>query len=230
MPTVVVSGGSGAVGKATISLFRKHENPNVISIGTKINPEANHNILVLADESIESQGEKVIQQAGLLLKEGEKFDAIICVAGGFVGGNAASDGFLASAAFNIKKSLNPALIASHLAAKYLKEGGLLTLTGAANLTSTPGYIGYGVAKAVIHHLVRSLASPGSGLPKDTKVVSLSPAAIDTPANRQFNMPALIPLNAITQRLLDWTTGAIPVPHGKIVEVGVDNNETTWKEL
>jgi len=75
---------------ACVVLFASQQ--NIISIGTKLNPEANHNILVSADDSIESQGEEVIRQAGLLLKEGEKFEAIICVAGGFVGGNAASDG------------------------------------------------------------------------------------------------------------------------------------------
>jgi hypothetical protein len=65
---------------------------NVLSIGTRINTEANHNIVVSADDPIETQGDIIIKQIESLLKEGEKFDAIICVAGGFRGGNAADEG------------------------------------------------------------------------------------------------------------------------------------------
>jgi len=108
----------------------------------------------------------------------------------------------------------------------LKEGGLLILTGLANVTSIFGYIGYGVAKAGVHNLVRSLASTGSGLPKDAKVICLSPTTIDS----ESSAPDLVPLNALTQKLYNWATGANPVAHGKIVEVTTKNGQTTWEEL
>lgn len=47
----------------------------------------------------------------------------------------------------VTQSLWSSTIAAKLAAKYLREGGLLTLTGAqAALEGTPGMAGYGLAK------------------------------------------------------------------------------------
>lgn len=57
----------------------------------------------------------------------------------------------------------------------LSSGGLLTLTGAlAALDATPGMIGYGIAKASVHHLVKDLAASNGGLPEGSKVTALLP--------------------------------------------------------
>ena len=54
---------------------------------------------------------------------------------------------------------------------------------------TPGMIGYGMAKAATHHLVRSLAVDDglcagfSGTLVRCDIAALLPAVIDTPANR-----------------------------------------------
>lgn len=37
-----------------------------------------------------------------------------------------------------------------------------------------GMIGYGIAKAAVHHLVKDLAAKGSGLPDASKVIGLCP--------------------------------------------------------
>ena len=61
---------------------------------------------------------------------------------------------------------------------------MLSLTGAnAALEGTPGMIGYGLAKAAVHQLVKSLASEGSGLPAGSKVNAVLPVTLDTPGNR-----------------------------------------------
>lgn len=53
--------------------------------------------------------------------------------------------------------------------------GLLTMTGAlAALQGTPAMVGYGMTKAAVHHLVKSLSGPGSGLPKEAKVLAVLP--------------------------------------------------------
>ncbi|CAG8439906.1 6329_t:CDS:1, partial [Acaulospora colombiana] len=65
----------------------------VTSVGTRLNSEASHNIIVSIEDSLEVQGEKVLKQANEQLKDGEKYDAILCVAGGFALGNASSEGF-----------------------------------------------------------------------------------------------------------------------------------------
>lgn len=61
-------------------------------MGTRSNVEANHNIIVSVDDSLKVQGEKVLDQAKGQLKNGETYDAILNVSGGFTMGNAASEG------------------------------------------------------------------------------------------------------------------------------------------
>lgn len=53
------------------------------------------------------------------------------------------------------------------------------------VSGTPGMIGYGMAKAAVHHLVSSLSCPDSGLPKDSSVVAILPVTLDTPMNRKW---------------------------------------------
>lgn len=79
-------------------------------------------------------------------------------------------------------------ISSHLATKYLKEGGLLTLAGAkAALDGTPGMIGYGMAKGAVHQLCQSLAGKNSGMPPGPAAILVLPVTLDTPMNRK-SMP------------------------------------------
>lgn len=64
-----------------------------------------------------------------------------------------------------------------MAALHLRPGGLFQLTGAAAAAAaegTPGMLGYGLAKAAVHQLVRSLAADGSGMPADATVVGILP--------------------------------------------------------
>jgi NAD(P)-dependent dehydrogenase (short-subunit alcohol dehydrogenase family) len=49
-----------------------------------------------------------------------------------------------------------------------------------------GMMGYGMAKAAVHQLVKSLASPDkSGLPDKTFTAALLPVTLDTPNNRKW---------------------------------------------
>lgn len=84
------------------------------------------------------------------------------------------------------QSVWSSLISASLASKYLKEGGVLTLTGAkAALEPTPGMIGYGTAKAAVHHLTKSLAAKDGGLPENSLTVAILPVMLDTPMNRKW---------------------------------------------
>ena len=74
-----------------------------------------------------------------------------------------------------KQSVWTSVIAANLAAKHLKEGGLLTLTGAHPAQEgTPGMIGYGMAKGAVHQLVKSLGAEKSGLPDKATVAAILP--------------------------------------------------------
>ena len=75
----------------------------------------------------------------------------------------------------LKQSVWSSVIASRLASLFLRPGGLLTLTGARPaLEGTPSMIGYGMAKAAVHQLVKSLAAPNSGLPDSACAVAILP--------------------------------------------------------
>lgn len=48
-----------------------------------------------------------------------------------------------------------------------------------------GMIGYGMAKAAVHQLTRSLGGENSGLPKESAAVAILPVMLDTPMNRKW---------------------------------------------
>lgn len=86
----------------------------------------------------------------------------------------------------LKQSVWTSVVASSIASKFLKPGGILVLTGAkAALGPTPGMIGYGLAKAAIHHLTKSLAENDGGLPAGAQALSILPVTLDTPMNRKW---------------------------------------------
>ena len=124
------------------------------------------------------------------------------MAGGWAGGNAGDPDWIKNADLMWKQSVWSSAISGSLAARFLKTGGLLVLPGAKPCTAgTPGMVrtllvliinnihynqmGYGMAKAAVHQLVKSLASEGSGLPGESCVLGLLPVTLDTPMNRKF---------------------------------------------
>lgn len=131
----------------------------------------------------------------------QQLDAIICVAGGWTGGNAKKD-LIKASDLMWRQSVGSCLISASLAAQYLKPQGLLVLTGAkAALEATPGMIGYGMAKAAVHHLTKSLAKDG-GLPEEAVAVAILPVTLDTPMNRKWmpnsDFTSWTPLETVAQ--------------------------------
>ncbi|KAJ7398553.1 Dihydropteridine reductase [Pitangus sulphuratus] len=198
---VLVYGGRGALGSQCVRYF-KAKNWWVASIDLAENADASASVVVRATDSFPEQAEQVIDsvfsirffyvlkvtaEIGKLLGE-EKVDAILCVAGGWAGGSAKAKSLYKNCDLMWKQSVWTSTISSHLATKHLKEGGLLTLTGAqAALSGTPGMIAYGMAKGAVHQLCQSLAGASSGLPSGSAAVAILPVTLDTPANRK-SMP------------------------------------------
>ena len=203
---VLVYGGRGALGSTAVSQF-KSSGWWVCSIDLVPNEHADANVVVGASESWTHQADFVEGKVAEVLRN-EKVDAVVCVAGGWAGGNAASKDFVKNTDLMYKQSVWTSVISSQLAAKHMNEGGLLLLTGAkAALSGTPGMIGYGMAKAAVHQLVHSLSQHGSGLPKDTTVVGILPITLDTPANRAAMAGAdfsqWTPLDFVARLIMDW---------------------------
>lgn len=91
-------------------------------------------------------------------------------------------------------------------------------------------IGYGLAKASVHHLTRSLSESGGGLPNASTVLSILPVTLDTEMNRKW-MPKAdhttwTPLPFIADLLMKWTTSKQERPkNGSLVQLVTKDSQT-----
>ncbi|XP_076630082.1 dihydropteridine reductase [Colletes latitarsis] len=225
---VLIYGGKGALGSTCISKF-KSKNWWVGCIDMKPNEQADANVIVKSENNWVEQEANVLQQITNILN-GDKVDAVICVAGGWAGGNAAHKDFIKNSELMWKQSVWSSTIAGSIAAHHLKEGGFLSLTGAkAALVDTPGMIGYGMAKAAVHQLTKSLAVKESGLPKDSLVCAILPVTLDTPMNRKW-MPKAdtstwTPLEFVADLFWKWSQGQDRPVTGSLVQLITKNNKS-----
>ncbi|CAH8527015.1 unnamed protein product [Heterobilharzia americana] len=161
----------------------------------------------------------------------QKLDGIFCVAGGWVGGSLTHPDFLENCDVMWKKCVWSSSIAASLASAYLSTSGLLVLTGAdAALRGTPSMLGYGMAKAAVHQLTRSLTDQKSGLPDNACALAISPVILDTPMNRKW-MPKAdhstwTPIDKVIQLFSDWLEEVDNRPQsGSILQLITKDNET-----
>ncbi|XP_053475212.1 dihydropteridine reductase [Ictalurus furcatus] len=225
---VIIYGGKGALGSKCVEYFRS-KNWWVACIDLNANEEADSNITVQMTDSFNEQANKVTTDIGELLGD-KKVDAILCVAGGWAGGSAKAKTLYKNSDLTWKQSVWTSTISSHLATKHLKEGGLLTLTGAkAALGPTPGMIGYGMAKAAVHQLCQSLGGDKSGLPAGAAAVAILPVTLDTPMNRRFMPDADVttwtPLEYVAELLHKWAVGEGRPTSGTLVQLVTTNGKT-----
>lgn len=224
---VIVYGGRGALGAKCISHF-KANNFWVGSIDLSENTEADLNILVKREESLQQQETSILSLVNSSLN-GAKLDGIFCVAGGWAGGNASKD-LIKNAELMWSQSVCSSLIAASLAAQHLKEGGIIQLTGAkAALEGTSGMIGYGLAKAAVHHLTKSLGQKDSGLPNNAIAVAILPVTLDTPMNRKWmpnaDFSTWTSLEFIADLFVRWTSGKEVPQSGSLLKVETKNHQT-----
>ncbi|XP_025410326.1 dihydropteridine reductase [Sipha flava] len=226
---VLVYGGKGALGSTCIS-FLSAQKYWVGSIDLQQNDNANANVIVKRDASLLEQESDILKELDSVLGS-DKIDAVICVAGGWAGGSSSSEDFVKNTDLMLKQSVWSSVIASSIASKYLKPGGIIVLTGAkAALGPTPGMIGYGLSKAAIHHLTKSLADENGGLPTGAQALSILPVTLDTPMNRKW-MPKAdtttwTPLEFVAELFSKWIKGEERPPNGSLVQLNTKENKTT----
>jgi dihydropteridine reductase len=138
---------------------------------------------------------------------GSKFDAVINVAGGWAGGNIANDNILQTLKAMFDANVFTSFFAGHMASKYLKEGGLLVLTGAQVAEEgTSSMVSYGATKAATHQLTLSLSDSHS-MPKNAIVTAICPLTLDTQANRnampKADKSSWTPLVDVSFILFSW---------------------------
>lgn len=198
------------------------------SIDLQPNESADYSVVVNSAANFETQEQEILADVKGELGD-NKLDAVICVAGGWVGGNASKD-FAKNLDLMIRQSVWSSAISSTLATAHLTPKGLLVLTGAAPAVGpTPGMLGYGVAKAAVHHLAASLAAPGSGLPEDATVAAILPITLDTPMNRKW-MPngehdKWTPLQFVAELFQKWTEDKERPTSGSLVKLVTEASET-----
>jgi len=227
---VLIYGGKGALGSVCVAHF-KSKGFWVGSIDLSPSEEADANVVVTRMADWEEQDGEIQSRVSEVLN-GDKVDAIICVAGGWAGGNAASKDLVKSASMMSRQSVWTSIISASLAAHHLKEGGILTLTGAIPaLEGTSGMIGYGMAKAAVHQLTKSLAQGDGGLPKGAKVAAILPMTLDTPMNRKFmpdaDQTAWTPMEFVADMFHGWVLDSSNLVNGSLVKlITTDGNTVT----
>ncbi|OMJ70953.1 hypothetical protein SteCoe_30948 [Stentor coeruleus] len=171
----VIIGGNGALGKKVVEVFR--DSWEVTSVDFKSNSLAHKNLVL-------PQGSTELHHSFCKENLSGKYDAMICVAGGWVGGNIANPEIFAQTRQMIEINLYPSLLTCHLATSFLNENGLIILTGAASVFKdvTPGNLAYGLAKTAVHSLALNMATQES-IPNTSVVSTILPEIIDTPSNR-----------------------------------------------
>jgi len=233
---VLVYGGKGALGAAIVEHF-KARNVWILNVDLMRNDAADANVLVDPTDCWIEQEANVLKSVESILKSSQ-LDAILCVAGGWAGGNAGSSEFIKNADLVWKQSVWSSAISARVASKFLRSGGLLQLTGAAAAEQgTAGMVGYGMAKAAVHQLTKSLSEKDSGLPADSTVLAILPVTLDTPMNRKW-MPKAdhsqwTPLAYIASTLYKWTfeenNGTRP-KSGALLKLTTKEGETKAEEL
>lgn len=229
---VLIYGGKGALGAACVSHF-KENNFWVSSVDFNDNEQADAGIIVSRNASWTEQEEDVLKKVGTALGD-NKLDAVICVAGGWAGGNAKT-GLAKNADTMWRQSVWASTISATIAANHLKREGLLALTGAKlALEGTPDMIGYGLAKAGVHQLTRSLAAKNSGLPEDSVVISILPITLDTPTNRKImpnaDFSSWTPLKELAGYFHLWTKQEERPKNGSLLQVVTENGSTYLNEF
>uniref|UniRef100_A0A0X3PHY4 Dihydropteridine reductase n=1 Tax=Schistocephalus solidus TaxID=70667 RepID=A0A0X3PHY4_SCHSO len=225
---VIVYGGAGGLGSATVA-YLKAKGLWVCSVASKPNKDADANVLITNRTCLEEQDAEVKKGVKEVLGD-KSVDAILCVAGGWAGGNCSGKGFIKNVDCVVKQSIWSSSIAASLSSSYLRPGGTLVLSGASSAMSpTPGMVAYGMAKAAVHHMTQSLASKGSGLPSDAFIAAILPSTLDTPMNRKWMPDAdhskWTPLNDVAELLYDWIQGKNRPPSGSLVELKTEGGKT-----
>ena len=228
---VLVVGGCGAMGEAILDVFGK-KHWETFSLDIKTSSAASKSYTFSASDAKEDYGGTIESLVHTLEMDGVSFTAVVCAAGGWAGGNISSNHFLQSFETLWQQNVQSAATSTHLAAKFLARGGMLTLTGAEVVRQggTSFMPAYGMSKAATHHLVAS-ASQGY-LPDECTVNAILPVTINTPANRDAmpdaDFSSWIEPNEIAVEIESWVDGPRP-RNGALVSIHTENGTSTFVE-
>jgi dihydropteridine reductase len=104
-----------------------------------------------------------------------RFDAVVCVSGGWNGVGIKSESIFNEFHSMLERNVYSSLLAGHLCTKYLENDGMLLLTGAKTVfnQTTPKMLSYALAKSQVHSLALQLSSLDD-FPPEASVVTMLP--------------------------------------------------------
>ena len=172
---ILVYGGAGALGKSVLQKFSQQGwKTFAADIAPITSKHVTNSFQIDGSKSAKDNVNDVSQWLNTNNVTNEKFDCIVHTAGGFMMDNILSDNFFDQLDTMWKWNSLSAFATASLAARYLNNSGLLVLTGASGaLNATPSILSYGTSKAIVHHLIKSMAD-STEMPKDSKTIGILP--------------------------------------------------------
>ncbi|KAF5288287.1 hypothetical protein FQA39_LY04055 [Lamprigera yunnana] len=220
---------SNELGVEILKYF-KEQNWWALVIDTHDNSEADATVIIPEELDFVDKEQAVIMDVRSRLGANAKLDAIVCISGRCANGNLRV-GLAGTTELMWRHSVHSSVIASCLAAHFLKDGGLLLLTGANSaLNGSPKNMAYGMAKAAVHHLVTSLGTKGSGMPKESCCIGIILTTLNTISNRISRPYADItkwtPLKFIAELCYKWSCNKERPATGSLLRLITQNSETS----
>jgi len=227
----LIYGGAGTLGQSVVKKFNA-AGWDTFSVDLFECPSATHSLTLKTATTTDEDLKNLLEQLKHLQAD---LSVVIHVAGGWIGGSAASLNLVSTLNRLFHQNLESAFAASHIALKSpLKKDGFLVLTGAqAGLGPTPGMVAYGVTKAATHHLVASLASTDNKVFTDlgVGVVGVLPITLDTPSNRQAmpgaNFDEWTPTDELADKIVEWAQQKNRPSSGSLVVVKTTKKSTEF---
>ncbi|XP_057305682.1 dihydropteridine reductase-like isoform X2 [Hydractinia symbiolongicarpus] len=112
-----------------------------------------------------------------------------------------------------------------------KLDGIFCIAGgwAGGNAASKGMIGYGMAKAAVHQLTKSLAADNGGLPKNAVIATILPVTLDTPMNRKFmpdaDQTTWTPLEYVATMFTEWSENINRPASGSLLKLITKDGNT-----
>jgi len=230
---VLVYGGMGTLGRSIVHQFSsKGWTTYCADIAKDTGSSLSHSFQINPSDSPRQNVEAVSEWLDASLQH-EKLNCVVNAAGGFMMDDIASDSFYDQLDTMWKWNSLSAFQCGTLSARHLlpSPSSLLVLTGAAPAFGpTPIMLSYGTSKAVVHHLVKTLAVTDS-MPTGSKTIGVVPVTIDTPPNR-VAMPDMDFSNwtkpeVFAEKIFQWASGEeTDVTNGGLYQFDTKQGQTT----
>jgi len=182
---LLIFGSSGALGNGVTEVFLKKKYDKIYLFDFKHRERSGRNVKLITIKDL-SEEENVKNAFAEIIPSKSTIYYLFSTVGGFTGGRNIWETEIGY--FDRMISLN--LKTSFLIAKYFSQlvkeahSGSICLTAAyTGLEAEPGKAVYGISKAAVIHLVKTLAEEGKKI--NLTANAIAPFIIDTPANREW---------------------------------------------